>query len=629
MLDLMRKHAKSWIINVIIGAIVIVFIFWGAGSFRKRQPKYVALVNDEPISYFTYHEALNRIYQNARARYGAAWNEDMVQLLNLKQQALEGLINDRLVLQRAQALNLQVSNEELQQSILNTSYFKVDGVFNERRYDFLLSQNRLTRDEYETMERRRLLTEKMSGAVAAMAKVSPGEIEDFFHFTQDRVDLDFLLFKPQNFENKVEATEAERKSYYEAHKEKFKKPAQVRVAYVFIRPRDVAGEVVIDPVEIKEEYEFNKTAYTHKEEVQARHILFRLDENAPLEEVKKVRAEAEKVLKMAQKGADFAKLAREYSQDGSAKVGGELGWFDRDRMVEPFADAAFSLKKGQVSGLVRTQFGLHIIQVEDRRPGGTQPLDQVRPQIEAKIRQRRAVELAADRASEFFEKANLSQDFNAAATELKLIPVETKFFAQDQPIPDLGLRKQFNAVAFSLKPGEIGPVVDFADGHAVIKALEDKPAYIPDFKEVEGDVRADLVNIKATAMAAKEAQRVLALIQENGWSKEIKALGLTPDSTGPMNRMNPNEKIGRQRDLLEAAFLLKEEGQVASKVFSNDKGSFIVRLKNSDPASPLELVKNKAQFTYSLTVTKGREYVNEWLKTIRAMSTIKVEESLL
>jgi len=630
MLDLMRRHAKSWIINLIVGAIVIVFIFWGAGSFRKRQPKYVALVNDEPISYFTYHETLNKLYQNARAQYGAAWNEDMVKLLNLKQQALEGLINDLLVLQRAQALKISVSDEELQQSILDTPYFKVDGVFNQRRYDFLLSQNHLTPDGYEALERRRLLVEKMSGAVAGMAKVSPTEVEDFFHFTRDQVDLDFLLFQPQDFERTAEVTDAEQKAFYEAHKDKYQKPAQVRVAYVFIRPKDVESEVVVDPKEVEEDYELNRETYTQKEQVKARHILFKLAENASPEEEQKVQAQAEKVLKMAQKGEDFAKLAKQYSQDTNASQGGELGWFERERMVAPFSEAAFGLKKGQISGLVRTQFGFHIIEVEDRREGGVRTLDEVRSEIEDKIRKRKAVELAGDRAAELFEKANLNQNFAAAAAAYKLTPTETGFFSQDQPLPDLGLRKQFNEVALSLKQGEIGPVVDFPDGHIVMQALERKETYVPAFDEAQGEVHADLVKAKAADLADKEARRVLALMKEpGGWDAQVRALGRSPDSTGLFSRMNPSQKIGPQDDLVTAAFLLKTPGQIAPNVYRNDKGAFIIRLRSQEPASPLDFVKTKDNLTYSLTVRKGQMYVQEWLKTIRSLSKIKVEESLL
>jgi len=534
------------------------------------------------------------------------------------------------VLQRAQALKIGVSNEELQRSILETPYFKVDGIFNERRYDFLLSQNHLNREDFEALERKRLLVEKMSGAVAAMAKVTPAEIEDFFHFTRDQVDLDFLLFQPQDFERTAELTDAELKAFYEARKNNYQKPAQVRVAYVFIRPKDLEPEVVVDPKEVEEEYGLNRETYAQKDQVKARHILFKLAESAIPEEEQKVQAQAEKVLKLAQKGEDFAKLARQYSQDSNAGQGGELGWFEREKMVAPFADAAFSLKKGQIGGLVRTQFGLHIIEVEDRKAGGVRTLDEVRPEIEAKIRQRKALELAADRASEFFEKANLNQNFDAAAAAYKLTPTETGFFSQDQPVPDLGLRKPFNDVALSLKQGEIGPVVDFPDGHIVMKVLERKEAYVPAFDEAKGEVRADLIKAKAADLADKEARRVLALMKEPGdWDAQVRVLGRSMDSTGLMSRMNPSQKLGRQDDLVSAAFLLKSPGQIAPNVFRNEKGAFIIRLRSKEPASPLDFEKTRDELTYSLTVRKGQMYVQEWLKTIRSLSKIKVQESLL
>ncbi|MBW1708794.1 MAG: SurA N-terminal domain-containing protein [Deltaproteobacteria bacterium] len=630
MLDLMRRHAKSWIINVIIGAIVLVFVFWGAGSVRDRRPQHVAVINDEAIGITEYQETYRNLYEQARTRYQQMWSDELAEALNLKNQALENLINERLLYQAARAMKIEVSKEELRDSILNSPAFQLDGVFNAQKYRSILARIRYTPEIYEEIKRKELIIQKLSGRIMGFVKIMPAEVSENFHFTRDQVDVDFVLFKPESFIKQVKYSPEDLKSFYEKNKLGYQIPVKVKAAYLAVRPKELEDQVTIEPFEVEEYYEFNLDRYRQKEKVRARHILFKLEENAAEEEVAKVKVQAELVLKKAKAGDDFAELARKHSQGPTAKTGGDLGWFTQGQMVEPFSKTAFSMKKGEVSGLVRTQFGLHIIKVEDHQEAGVRTLEEVKDEILKKLTVRAAKELAADMAVEIYEKASLTQNFEAVIREYKLTPIITDFFSKAEPVKNLGFQRKFNDVAHSLKEGEIGPLVDLTDGHYLIKTIEKQKAYIPALDKIKATVENDLKNERAVELAQKEADRFLSEIKKGGnWDQLVKAFKLSPESTAPFTRLETIPKIGVNEALTAAAFTLAKPGQIEPKSYKSDKGFYIIRLKKFIPASEEEFEKEKAVITQRLQMTKSQSYFQQWLEALRAKAEIKIEEDMI
>ncbi|MBW2086837.1 MAG: SurA N-terminal domain-containing protein, partial [Deltaproteobacteria bacterium] len=615
---------------VMIGAIVVVFVFWGAGSFRERSPQYVAIVNDEAIGFTEYQEAYRNLYEQARNQYRQIWSDDLVKTLDLKNQALETLINQRLLSQMARSLNLEVTQNELQEGILNSPAFQVDGLFNAGKYRSILARIGFTPESYEILKRRDLTIQQMNRLIISFVKVVPAEVRENYHFTRDRVDVEFILFKAGDFRNKVKTTPEELKDYFEKNKLRYQVPAKVKVAYLAIRPKDLEDQITIEPSEVEEFYEFNLDKYREPEKVKARHILFKVDEAASPDEVARIKTQAELVLKQAKAGEDFATLARKHSQDSTAKEGGELGWMARDQLVKPFSEAAFKLKKGEVSDLVRTQYGFHIIKVEDHREAGIRPLQEVKAEIEKKIISDNARELAADLAVEVYEKASLNQDFKAVIKEYKLTPVFTDFFSINEPVGDLGLQRTFTELAHSLKEGEIGPLVDLPDGHYLIKALEKRDSYIPALDKIKESVRSNLVDEKAGELARKEAVRFLAALGKDGrWDQLTQDFNLSPESTGPFTRIGGIPKIGINETLTAAAFALTQPGQTAPEPYEDDKGFYIIRLKKIIPASEESFEKEQTALTRRLQIIKSQNYLRQWLEDLRARSIIKINEELM
>jgi len=626
----MRKHAKSWIINVLIGAIVLVFIFWGVGSFRDREPNYVAVVNNIQISHTEYRDAYRNIYDRVKNQYRQYWNEDMVEILNLKQQTLDSLINEKLLFQEARALNIKVTQQELQENILATPSFQVDGVFSPVRYRSMLARVNYTPEDYELFKRREIAIQKMNSLIIGFAKVSPTEVEEDFHFNKDRVSLEFVAFNSDRFLNQVQINEGELKAYFEKNKENYRVPDNVKVAYLAILPQDFIAEAAADDGLISDYYELNKDKYTESAKVKARHILFKLDQDASDKETARIEEKARAVLKQARTGADFAALAKKYSEDSSAPEGGDLGWFTLDQMVEPFSEAVAKLKKGEISGLVRTQFGFHIIKLEDSSPGGIRSLEDVRDQIAEKLAMDYARELAADRAVEVYEKASLTQDFEGVAREFGLTPIETAFFPVDGYVEGLGVNESFNKTAHSLDEGEIGPLIDLPQGHFLMKVLEKKVSYIPELDEAREEAKRDLTHEKAGELAKERAEILLAVIKkEENWDKVISRYKIKTDFTDPFTRLMPIPRIGTSEELIADVFAATKPGAIGPRVYKASGGYYIVRLKESLPADPVEFEREKERLTRELQVAKSQAYLRQWIEVLRSQATIKIEEGAI
>lgn len=631
MLELMRRHARGWMVNVMIGAIAITFIFWGAGSFRrKNELNHVAIVNDQKISVAEYQEAYRTMSEQVRAQYREIWNDDLVQTLNLKERALQNLIDQRLVSQKAGRFGIKVSLEDLQQRIMDTPAFQFDGIFSTEKYRDILARNRMSPEIYEGHMRRELTNFKLKNIISNFAKVSEGEIRDYYRFTQDRVDVEFVTFEPEAFKDQVKYTTDEVEAYFEKNKKKYRIPSKVKVAFLAIRPKDFEEKVEVSDDEIEEQYELSLDDYREPEQAMARHILFKVDENAPPEDAELAKAQAELVLMEAKAGKDFAELAKKHSQGPSAKDGGDLGWFTRDQMVLPFSEVAFKLEEGEISDLVRTRFGFHIIKAEGKKPAGLRPIEEVRDEISKKIRQNLAKDMAVDLAIQVYEQASLSQEFETEAKKYDLTPVITAFFSLQEPVGKIGFQKKFNDLAHSMNPGEISPIIDLPDGHYILKALEINQAYIPEFKEAEEAVRIDLVDEKTLKLASDEAEKFLDAAKKDGnWEDLVKEFKLKSDTTGPFSRTGWVPKIGQNPELADTAFSLTEPGQAGPGTYKSDRGYTVFRLKQILAADEKKFEDVRDAFAGRLRRIKGQQYLQKWLKHIRSTSSIQIEEGMI
>ncbi|MFQ6672227.1 MAG: SurA N-terminal domain-containing protein, partial [Candidatus Tectimicrobiota bacterium] len=492
MLYKIRQNIKSWIFRLVLVGVAITFIGWGAGYFtgsnQAAETKVIATVEGLPITLGEYQEAYRRRLETYRNLFKDRLDEAMIQRLNLSHQALDSLIEDRLLLALARVEGLAVSDAEVVRYIEGHPAFQVRGAFNRHRYLNLLRNRGMTPTQYEDSIRALLLLDQVQETFKDSIQTTEAEVRTAYQIEHEQVSTTFLLLKGHDFAKEVPVTDGTLEAYYRAHRKDFTVPERRQVAYLLFRPETYETEITLDEERLKESYELHLDEYRKPERVHARHLLLRLPANASGEEDAKVKARAEALLNEALGGKDFSELAKAHSEDPSAPRGGDLGFFTRGKMVKPFEDVAFALEVGQVGGPVRTPFGYHLIKVEAKEPSAVKAFEEVKGEIRQILVAEEARFLAQDDAYATLEAIRASGDQGAAALAGKEgRPVATTgLFARDESLPpDLAPDQQtVREVAFGLEEGEVSDVIEGERNSYLITVVMREPEHVPPLEAI-------------------------------------------------------------------------------------------------------------------------------------------------
>ena len=627
MLRLMRDYATSWLIKIILGAIVVVFVFWGVGSFRNRKANVIASVNGDGISVSEYRSTYNNLLEQMRQKLGNNLNEDLLKMLRLDQQALEQLIEQRLLMQEAARLNFRVTDEEVVRSIHNISSFQTNGVFDHRLYTTVLNYNRLTPEGFEAAQKQMLLIEKLRTYLFGNFQVSENELKEYYDWKNAAVSIDYVLFSPETFQN-IEVTQDDLEAYFNDHKASYKTEPLLKVDYLHFNPQDYKAEVKISAEDMETYYLDHRDKFAKPKTVEARHILFKVDANASQEAVDAAKAKAEDVLKLARKGEDFASLAKQYSEGPSKATGGQLGAFKKEDMVAPFAEKAFSMQPGEVSEPVRTQFGWHLIKVEKVNEASVQSLEDAKKTIEETLTNDRAKTLAYDKAEAFYETTlegdRLAEDGKKMGLEVRT----TGLFSRSGPEKEIKSRKAFADAAFALSLNQISDILDFGDGFYLLQVVESIPEKIPGLAAVKEAVTRDLTKEKQAALAEEKAKAFLEGLKNNpaAGSADASDKGVVFKSTDYFKRNGQIKEIGWENGISQTAFTLSAAKPLAQDVIEGKNGFYVIRLKDRRLPDPQEFDKEKKQLRETLINQKRMNAFNTWLAEVRKKSEITIQE---
>jgi peptidyl-prolyl cis-trans isomerase D len=625
----MRKHATSWLIKVACFAIVIVFIFWGGYSYTEKKASRVAVVNGSYIGLREYQSMYSNLVEQMRRQFGRQFSSELVETLNLKGQALDRLINRRLILAEAGMLEFDVSREELQNAIVSYPAFQTNGQFDSLRYQQILRSNKLTPQDFEANQREDLLINKVEQFITRGTKVLESEMLSFFHHTRDRVNLAYVQIDPQDFKNQVKVDEEAVRDYFDKHRENYRLADKRNILYVRFVPQDYLAEVEVTDQEIEEFYQLHQDDYREPKKVHARHILFRISENAKTAEIQEILDRAKKVLDLARKGDNFAELARKYSDDSTASKGGDLGYFKSGDMVKPFADSAFSLNKGEISDLVRTRFGVHIIKVEDIKEEAVKPLAAVKETVRQSLKEERSREIALQRADSFIDLSRALDDLQKAAAEAGLEVKESGLFAAEEPVPQLGRHPEINDIIFALRPKEISPAFSIGDDQLVAQLVEIQDSRLEEFAEAQERVQEDWITEQSEVLARQQAQEWLETARQEGNLAEVARRNkLKINKTGLFTTISPAPPFGNQRDMVITAFSLTPEQPVPSEVYEVDGKFIILQLEDSQPASENGFQKEKDSLAKQLLQAKKEQTFSRWINGRRQQADIKMLQEL-
>jgi len=629
MLGTMRKHATSWLIKVACFAIVIVFIFWGGYSYTEKKASRVAVVNGSYIGLREYQSMYSNLVEQMRRQFGRQFSSELVETLNLKGQALDRLINRRLILTEAGMLEFDVSREELQNAIVSYPAFQTNGQFDSLRYQQILRSNKLTPQDFEANQREDLLINKVEQFITRGTKVLESEMLSFFHHTRDRVNLAYVQIDPQDFKSQVKVDEEAVRDYFDKHRENYRLADKRNILYVRFVPQDYLAEVEVTDQEIEEFYQLHQDDYREPKKVHARHILFRISEKAKTAEIQEILDRAKKVLDLARKGDNFAELARKYSDDSTASKGGDLGYFKSGDMVKPFADSAFSLKKGEISDLVRTRFGVHIIKVEDIKEESVKPLAAVKETVRQSLKEERSREIALQRADSFIDLSRALDDLQKAAAEAGLEVKESGLFAAEEPVPQLGRHPEINEIIFALRSKEISPAFSIGDDQLVAQLVEIQDSRLEEFAEAQERVQEDWITEQSEVLARTQAQEWLETARQEGNLAEVARRNkLKINKTGLFTTVSPAPPFGNQRDMVITAFSLTPEQPVPSEVYEVDGKFIILQLEDSQPASENGFQKEKDSLAKQLLQAKKEQTFSRWINGRRQQADIKMLQEL-
>jgi len=630
MLQFMRQRASSWMIKVILSIIVLAFVFMGVGNFRDREATVAARVNGEVVAAAAFQNRYYQLLERVRQQFGNNLSDDMLDMLNLKEQAMEQLIGEKLIIQQAHEYGLRVTDAELARSIREISAFQRNGRFDQSLYNRVLQQNRLMPEAFEQRQRRQLLVDKMHAIITGSVKMSAEEARRWYDWQNTRIKINYVLFPPDQYAGTSPAAE-DLAAHYREHQEDYQSPARVKISYLAFTPAQYTDQVTVSDDEIQAYYQENRQEYAREKTVQARHILIRVAAEASEDQVAAKREQAAEVYGKIKAGLDFAAAARQYSEGPSAADGGQLGAFKKEDMVAPFAEKAFSMEAGQVSQPVRTRFGWHLIKVEKVNPAADTPLAEVKEEIRQNIARDRARDLAYEAAVSAFDIALEENSLKAAASFEDREAVTTPFFSSQEKIAGIPGSGRLVQEAFTLSVGDISDVLEIEGDWYLFQVAERQAPQVPPLEEIRARVAVDFQQQMQEEKAAAAAEAFLSDLQNKAQTMAQAAdqAGLTMNTTDFFGRGESIPSIGRVPSLAESAFALTPEEPVADSVLAGKGGYYVIALADRRLPDAAEFAENRDQAEQGLLQRKKDRAFSQWLDVMRGRSEIMVEERFL
>ena len=526
MIQELREYSNNIFFKLLMGVIAITFVLsFGVGSFFGDRKEVVAIVNDKEILLKEYREA----YQNRLRAFQEQFGENaekFAEQLNLRQQVFNQLIDRYLLLTDAERINLLATDLELQDFIRKQVFFQKNGQFDYDTYEAVLSQNRIVRHEYEGSLRADLLLAKKQQLLGTGLIISSREVEQTYRIDFEEIEVEYVYFDPNLFIKKTTINEADLRIFHQEHPEEFQTSDQFKIEFFILSSDHFKKFVKVREREVRRYYKKNTEKYFTPPEIKARHILLKLPQDATKEKQIEKQEKLQKILTKIKSGASFEELAKVHSEDGTAADGGDLGWFKPGEMVPAFETAAFALKAGEVSSIVNSPFGLHLIKVEEHKEGITKSLEESRVEITDILTESRAQK----RLSKELERLSglAGESFEEESKKLNREVQITKWFDKSQVIPGLGSASGLVTELLRREPGEMGvwkrnPIL----GHVIYRLTQVKEPFTLDLEDAIVDVENAVRLEKARSLALESAKKSLIEVKNGETIERLAAkLGL-------------------------------------------------------------------------------------------------------
>ena len=530
MLKAMRnsfQHLKWILVFIVALFVLLVFVDWGAGGAQQASKGgYAARVNGDTISEVDYSRALFYTEKRYEEMYGQPVNDQMRQMLGINRMVIQGLIDQKLLMQEADRLHMTATPEEVRKKIFQIPALNPNGKF----VGADLYQRYITGSlgypsvsDFENEVGREVTLTKMDNALESSITIPPQRAETEYRKATENAKVRLLLFPADRLAYTVTVTPQEVDQYYKANTEKYAHGDQRHVKYVLADLNQIRSRLTASDADLRAQYERSKEAFKGKEAVHAQHILLKVDPKATPAEDAATKAKADGLVAQLRGGADFAALARANSADpGSAAKGGDVGFFERGQMVPEFEQKAFSLKIGEISEPVRTSYGYHILKVLEKRPEGVKPFEEVRAQLQSQLLEDQAKSQAREQIAALRTRIQQAKPKNDEQVRNMTGPTlsynDTQWFSKNDNISGFGKLPALSDWAFTAKEGDFGTIIDTPRGPIVPWLVGSRGAGTSDLAEIRPKVEADAKMEKARQMAT-------ATLQQNAGAHLLTRLG--------------------------------------------------------------------------------------------------------
>jgi peptidyl-prolyl cis-trans isomerase D len=633
MLDVLRKRKRSWIIIFLLGLIIVVFIaFYGGNKFHDASSQDIAEVNGEVITQREFALQYQKALERYRELLKGSLTPELEKNLNIRGTLLEELIQKKLVLQEARQLGLAANDEDLMTAIAQVPDFQVNGRFNKERYLQLLRANRITPGQFEDEQREQLTIQRLYSMLLDAVHVTEAEVRDRYRFEQGKVNLYFIRLPINNYLSEVKLSEDEIKKFYERNKDFLKEPLKVQVEYLSYPFERFSSSAQITDKEIEEYYQANRDSKFHKpKEVKARQILIRIPPGTDAKQKSDAQMRANRILTEARSGKDFAQLAKQESEDSTAAKGGELGWVTQEQLPSPLAKIAFSLAKGEISNVIETPRGFHIVKVEDIRDEKTQSLKEATVEITQALKKEKGKLEAARLADRDREKALSGNDFAKLAQESGVAVNVTRPFTNGEVLPEVGQAAEFYKAALSMSPKDISPVIEGPNAYYVLRIKQRTEPTVPPFDTVKSNIEKSLKESKAHELLQQKGKSLLEqLKKEKDINKLAQQNGFKVEETGWFLR-NATQlpKIGELSELRSGGIELSAEKPFPDRVYTQKDNGYILAFKDSQAADMERFDKEKEQLTKQALAESRQQVLQRFVEALKAKAQIQVHPSAL
>jgi peptidyl-prolyl cis-trans isomerase D len=627
MFDAVRNNKR--IVQVFLVLITLPFAFWGVDSYIRNvhHDTDIAKIGKVGISQQRFQEALREQQERLRQTYGNV-DPKMLDTPEARRAVLDGLIDQQLLLLEVQRERLFVSDAALRDVIGSIPALQEDGKFSMARYEQALQERNLTRAGFEAQMRQDMSLQQLIGGIGESTILAHTVALQLTHLQTEEREVHGYLFAPSTFAAQVKVGDTEVKDFYDKNAKQFETPEQVRVEYVVLSPESITSQVKVSEDELRKAYNDHKERYQQQEERRASHILITVDAKASDADRAKAKAQAEALLKEAKANpGKFAELAARNSRDpGSAQKGGDLGFFARGAMVKPFADAVWSLKEGEISGLVQSDFGYHIIKLTGTHAGRVRDFSEVRAEIEAELAKQEATRQFAEAADNFNNMVyEQSDSLKPVEDKYKLLPQQSGWLTRQGGGNGPLANPKLLAAIFSsdaLNNHRNTESVEVATNTLVsARVIEHKPAAQQALESVRAAIVEQLRREGARALARKAGEEKLAALK-GGKSDDV--------AWGPANSVSRINPKPLSPQALAAVFKL--DGASKLPVYGGleqPDGSYallkVVKIGQPDRLDPNLESAISGQLANILAQEDGRAYI----AALRQRYKVEIKESQL